>query len=86
MRKTKINNNDISSAMTLHLGQLFKKLPDKPEFVPGIRRAPKRASALSEQDIRLALRNALRYIPDLWHEQLAPDFMVELLANGRIYG
>ncbi|MBN2410999.1 urocanate hydratase [candidate division KSB1 bacterium] len=81
-----INNKDISSAMTIHLGQLFHQLPDKPEFVPNIRRAPKRASSLSDSDIRLALRNALRYIPEKWHEQLAPEFMDELLTTGRIYG
>ena len=81
-----INNKDISSAMTLHLGHLFGELPDKPEFVPTIRRAPKRSSSLSDRDIPLALRNALRYVPEKWHEQLAPEFMNELLTTGRIYG
>jgi len=81
-----INNTDISRAMTIHLGQLFNKLPEKPDFTPGIRRAPKRSANLSPNDIKLALRNALRYIPQPWHAQLAPEFLEELLTTGRIYG
>ena len=34
----------------------------------------------------MALRNALRYIPPQWHEQLAPEFLDELRTTGRIYG
>ncbi|HPG41763.1 MAG TPA: urocanate hydratase [bacterium] len=81
-----IDNNDISHAMTIHLGQLFNKLPEKPDFIPGIRRAPKRSANLSPNDIKLALRNALRYIPQPWHAQLAPEFLDELQSTGRIYG
>ena len=33
-----------------------------PKFQDGIRRAPKREMTLSQQDIELALKNALRYI------------------------
>ena len=57
-----------------------------PAFVEGIRRAPKRESKLSKADIALALRNALRYIPKEYHEELAPEFLEELMTRGRIYG
>ncbi len=33
----------------------------------------------------LAVRNALRYLPEKWHETLAPEFLEELLTRGRIY-
>lgn len=58
----------------------------QPAFVEGIRRAPKREANLSQQDIELALRNALRYIPKEYHEELAPEFLEELMTRGRIYG
>ncbi|MCM0703298.1 urocanate hydratase, partial [Blautia sp. C3-R-101] len=34
----------------------------------------------------LAVANALRYVPEELHEQLAPEFLDELLTRGRIYG
>ena len=62
-------------------------IPDKiPEFQEHIRRAPKRESKLTNADIKLALKNALRYIPEEYHEKLAPEFLDELLTYGRIYG
>ena len=78
-----MNNYDISNAMTIKLDD---ELPEYPEFVPGIRRAPKRESELSESDITLAIRNALRYIPEKYHEQMAAEFYDELMEHGRIYG
>ena len=41
---------------------------------------------MTNSDIKLALKNALRYIPQQYHEQLAPEFLDELLTYGRIYG
>lgn len=81
-----ISNYEISQAMSVKLEDIFDELPAMPEFVKGIRRAPKREATLSQADIELALRNALRYIPEKWHEQLAPEFLEELLTRGRIYG
>jgi urocanate hydratase len=81
-----IRNIDISSAMTIQLGEIFSKLPELPEFVEGIRRAPKRNFTLTQKETELALRNALRYIPEKWHDELAPEFIHELLTTGRIYG
>ncbi|MDY0063857.1 MAG: urocanate hydratase [Bacilli bacterium] len=71
---------------TISIGSLFCTLPDYPDFVSGIRRAPKRPLELSDADIKLALNNALRYIPKAWHAVLAPEFLDELLTRGRIYG
>ncbi|MCE5195733.1 MAG: urocanate hydratase, partial [Negativicutes bacterium] len=58
----------------------------QPAFAAEIRRAPKRTAKLSASDIRLALQNALRYVPNEFHEELAAEFLEELLTRGRIYG
>ena len=78
-----LNNADISNAMTV---KLPAELPPEKEFAPGIRRAPNRGLNLSQHEIRTALRNALRYVPEELHETLAPEFLEELRSMGRIYG
>jgi urocanate hydratase len=80
-----LDNKIIEEAMKIKLKDIFPVLPDYPEFVEEIRRAPKREFTLSKQDTELALRNALRYVPEEWHETLAPEFLEELLTKGRIY-
>jgi len=65
---------------------LSDQLPEYPEFVPGIRRAPDRGYRLTKAQTETALKNALRYIPESLHQQLAPEFMEELLTRGKIYG
>lgn len=65
---------------------LGNTLPSYPGFVKGIRRAPDRGYTLTSAQTVTALKNALRYIPSEWHEQLAPEFMEELRTRGRIYG
>ena len=80
------NNNDISKAMNIHLGEIFKDLPEMPNFVDGIRRAPARHFNLNQNDTGLALKNALRYVPEEWHSTLAPEFLSELVSRGRVYG
>ena len=81
-----MNNKTISDAMKIKLEEIFPELPSYPEFVPGIRRAPKREFVLSEKETVLALKNALRYVPEKWHGVLAEEFLEELLTRGRIYG
>ena len=76
-------NEQISNAMTIKLTDIPKEIP---AFEKGIRRAPRREPKLSNADIKLALRNALRYIPEEYHEELAPEFLDELMTRGRIYG
>ena len=77
-----VANKDIKKAMTIMLDD---KLPQMPEFEPGIRRAPDRGFRLSKEQTQTALKNALRYVPENLHEQLAPEFMAELMQYGRIY-
>lgn len=62
------------------------ELPPAKEFVSGIRRAPDRGFRLTPAQTRLALKNALRYVPKSLHERLAPEFLAELSSRGRIYG
>ncbi len=76
-------NEQISNAMKIKLDDI---LPEYPKFEGGIRRAPKREADLSEQEVEIALKNALRYIPEQFHEELAPEFYDELVTMGRIYG
>ncbi len=77
-----LTNFDINDAMTIKLTEL----PEPKPFCEGIRRAPKREFNLSKQDTKLALKNALRYVPQEWHETLAPEFLQELYTRGRVYG
>jgi urocanate hydratase len=68
------------------LKDIFKELPKKKPFQEGIRRAPKREFVLTEEETTLAMKNALRYIPEEWQDELAKEFLEELLTKGRIYG
>jgi urocanate hydratase len=72
--------------ITFNLFDIFGSLPEPIVFDETIRRAPKRPFSLSEDDTVLALKNALRYIPELWQDTLSEEFLNELLTYGRIYG
>ena len=78
-----INNDERKNATTICLDDC---LPNMPEFVQGIRRAPDRGFNLSKSQTEIALKNALRYIPEKYHEKIIPEFMEELTTRGRIYG
>ena len=78
-----LSNKDIDAAMTVKLDQ---KMPEMPEFVSGIRRASHRGFTLNQQQTEVALKNALRYVPEEHHAVVAPEFLEELLTRGRIYG
>jgi urocanate hydratase len=73
---------DISKAMEIKLSE---ELPPKPIFKSGIRRAPNRGFNLTRQDTALALKNALRYLPESLHKKIAQEFLMELKTTGRIY-
>ncbi|OPZ40683.1 MAG: Urocanate hydratase [Synergistetes bacterium ADurb.BinA166] len=70
------------NAMTI---RLEGPLPPYPTFVEGMRRAPDRGWTLNRQETELALRNALRYVPEEHHRELIPEFLEELRTRGRIY-
>lgn len=78
-----MNNKDIFNSMTI---KLDSNLPEKAIFEDGIRRAPDRGFTLSQKETELALKNALRYIPEEFHEEMATEFLEELTTRGRIYG
>jgi len=73
---------DITKAMKIKLPD---ELPLDPVFEQGIRRAPSREFSLNREETVLALKNALRYLPESLHNQLAPEFLSELKSRGRIY-
>ncbi|MCX8021829.1 MAG: urocanate hydratase [Syntrophorhabdaceae bacterium] len=79
-------NSEIASAMHIRLEDEVGGLPPMPGFVDGIRRAPKRSFNLTKEETVLALKNALRYVPEEWHGILAREFLTELVTTGRIYG
>ena len=80
-----IINHEIGRAMSISLEDIFPELPEKKPFIEGIRRASKREFQLSLADTELALKNALRYVPEKWHDTLAPEYLEELMTTGRIY-
>ena len=61
------------------------ELPIKKPYPKDINRAPKRKDILSKEEKQLAIRNALRYFPKKWHNELALEFAQELKDYGRIY-
>ena len=65
---------------------LSNKLPEKTKFLESVRRAPSRNYNLSSEETKLSLKNALRYIPKILHEELLLEFKDELLQYGRVYG
>lgn len=77
-----MNNQEIKNSMRISLEDV---LPQYPEFKEGIRRAPDRGFRLSREQTETALRNALRYVPENLHKELAPEFLKELKEKGRIY-
>ncbi|MBN2884134.1 MAG: urocanate hydratase, partial [Clostridia bacterium] len=66
--------------------ELDERLPEYNVPDNRYRRAPGRELLLNEREIKLALKNALRYIPENLHEVMAPEFLDELMTRGRIYG
>ncbi|NOJ76071.1 urocanate hydratase [Empedobacter stercoris] len=60
-------------------------LPQKKDRDPNVSHAPKRKEILSEDEKKLALKNALRYFEPIHHAELIPEFKQELEDFGRIY-
>ena len=60
-------------------------LPQKKDRNPNVSHAPKRKEILSEDEKKLALKNALRYFEPKDHTELIPEFKQELEDFGRIY-
>jgi len=60
-------------------------LPAVKVYEKEINHAPKRKEILSQDEKKLALKNALRYFPKEQHSELAKEFANELETYGRIY-
>ena len=61
------------------------ELPEPAVYEPEINHAPIRKQILTNDEKKLAIRNALRYFPAKFHKTLAPEFKNELETYGRIY-
>ena len=60
-------------------------LPEPAVYEPEINHAPIRKQILTNDEKKLAIRNALRYFPAKFHKELALEFKNELETYGRIY-
>ena len=61
------------------------ELPACKPYDNAINHAPKRKEILSEEEKKLALKNALRYFNPKFHAELLIEFKDELETYGRIY-
>lgn len=62
-------------------------LPPPPPFPlsPSLPHAPPRKAPLSPEEVKLAVKNALRYFPKEYHKELGLEFLAELEKYGHIY-
>ena len=67
------------------LAGIPEELPYPKPNDSSVSRAPKRKDILSQNEKKLALKNALRYFPEEHHTVLATEFAEELQKHGRIY-
>ena len=61
------------------------ELPDPKPYDNELNHAPKRKDILGRSEKKLALKNALRYFPERFHNALAREFLDKLMTYGRIY-
>ena len=72
----------VAEGIPYELPRRHSKVPSRD---PSLNHAPKRKAILSTDEKRLAIRNALRYIPEAHHQVMAREFARELEKYGRIY-
>ncbi len=78
----KMNTEQFKAAI---LEGIPEQLPARQEPDPDLNHAPRRKDILTPREKKLAIRNALRYIPKLHHAALINEFAAELENYGRIY-
>ncbi len=78
----KMNTEQFKAAI---LEGIPEQLPPRQEPDPDLNHAPRRKDILTPREKKLAIRNALRYIPKLHHAALINEFAAELENYGRIY-
>ncbi len=78
--------NNIDFKTDIKIG-IPETLPQPKERDNTVAHAPKRVidNVLSHKEKVLAIKNALRYFPKEWHEELAKEFAEELEKYGRVY-
>ncbi len=76
---------DIRTFQTQIAAGIPTELPAPGALNTQVSHAPKRKDILSNEEKILALKNALRYFPKSWHQELATEFADELKKYGRIY-
>ncbi|MBP8066254.1 MAG: urocanate hydratase, partial [Flavobacterium sp.] len=59
-------------------------LPQPKPYEANINHAPKRKEILTDEEKKLAIKNALRYFEPKHHATLIPEFKEELEKYGRI--
>ena len=73
-----LQSTDISIFQDAILAGIPDELPTTKPLDHSVSHAPKRKEILSEDEKKLALRNALRYFPKKHHAALAAEFAQEL--------
>jgi urocanate hydratase len=89
-RRILSENNRLMQTTTTQFKELIARglpseLPAPKPYNKDVNHAPKRKDILSKEEKVLALKNALRYFPQAWHNELATEFAQELKDYGRIY-
>jgi urocanate hydratase len=77
-----MNSEQFKSAI---LEGIPAQLPPAQQPAPELNHAPRRKDILTPEEKKLAIRNALRYIPKEHHAALVKEFAAELDTFGRIY-
>ncbi len=77
-----MNLKDFQSAILSGIGDV---LPEPALYEASVSHAPRRKEILTNDEKRLALRNALRYFKPEYHAVLASEFAAEIEKYGRIY-
>ena len=75
---------DVQRMKEAILGGIPDDLPAYPPHDTTVDHAPRRRQILTAEEKRLAIRNALRYIPSKHHATLLPELKEELDTYGRI--
>ena len=80
-----MNSSQYNSLISDILTGIPQKLPPAKGRDADLSHAPDRKDILSKAEKKLALKNALRYLPVDQHREILPELLEELDAYGRIY-
>lgn len=85
MRKNSTKEISTADFRKLILQGIPDSLPKLKTYDTSLNHAPKRKDILTDEEKKLALKNALRYFPKKFHATLVKEFSEELKNYGRIY-